>query len=432
MAKYRLRDEVRSQCVEFTPSELRSKFRRIFGSEHPFFAGSESKDSTFRRFFKEGTGIGEENFLEFCRFINLMKGWDLRFGDYCFDERELEQLDPSYRIEQARFDLQPVNPVMVDGEGAAVFRRDFASLETRLVKALPPPEVKAGLPAIETIVRSTQLRDSASATAPAPNDAAADFPSSRTQPLRASLSRAQSHRFFSKTLLGAGSVGLLALAFIVLFVNGYLGSKPKSPLADPSLVVDVIQNEQLSIPLAEAQLPLISGDGIRLSISSQEPLYYYVVWFDAGGKVTPIWPWNDLQWESRPSSRDIPLQTLTIPEQESTTKDTFLKLTEDPDGLNAVFLIARRQPLLSDEELKLQLTGFTPNEASSPLYSNTVIKIDHKGIQKNQQRVPLGNNLLQVAKNPLSLLHSHILNRVDKYGDSANALCFPFGRVRNE
>ena len=62
-------------------------------------------------------------------------------------------------------------------------------------------------------------------------------------------------------------------------------------------------------------LPLKPGDLLRIEARVDRPAYLYLVWLDAVGDATPMWPWRRGDWKNRPAHRDTPRSELHIPDE---------------------------------------------------------------------------------------------------------------------
>jgi hypothetical protein len=104
-------------------------------------------------------------------------------------------------------------------------------------------------------------------------------------------------------------------------------------------------------------LPLRPQDWIRIEASSDRPAYLYVVWIDATGEATPLWPWRSpdpsrvARWTD-PRVDDRPRRFLKLPEDFKAGTDV-MPLGEDATGVVALLMLAREKPLEDDESAEL-------------------------------------------------------------------------------
>jgi predicted Ser/Thr protein kinase len=93
-------------------------------------------------------------------------------------------------------------------------------------------------------------------------------------------------------------------------------------------------------------LPLAPGDWMRIEIELARPAYAYVVWIDTEGKASPLYPWGDSNWKSRPNE-ERRVQRLSLPE----TDNSIAPLSGGPAGIETLMLLAREEPLPADADL---------------------------------------------------------------------------------
>jgi hypothetical protein len=96
-------------------------------------------------------------------------------------------------------------------------------------------------------------------------------------------------------------------------------------------------------------LPLRPQDWIRIEGSSDRPAHLYVVWIDATGEATPLWPWRSpdpsrtARWTD-PRDDDQPRRFLKLPE-DFRASSNIMPLSEDVTGVVAVLMLVREKPL---------------------------------------------------------------------------------------
>jgi hypothetical protein len=416
---YALRQEIRTRCEGLTMSQCVERYLDLYGPNENKTEAAKKKGKTFGRFLG-GIPVNEASYFELCPFINLKMGWNLRFGDFC-EEEQIGQLDRLKRIREATIEGVPIRANEQHFESCADLRRDFFAIEASLPPLLPPPTA-----ALNTAVGSP-IGISAPSHPIVETSKDTNGVGVRHAPAQGSPSR-QHRPMILRGTIGLGLLVLLSLG--ALAISGYFSSPPL-PLNHVSVAIEVSQEAEQSVPLSEAKLPLIAGDALKLTVKSNEPAYFYLIWLDAAGNVSPIWPWEDRLWNSRSRQMEKSGTSFVLPPQDSPTKEKFVYLKADKPGLNGILVIARRTPLGSDASLKDVISGFSLEGAASPLYSNVVVEIDREGIKRNRKRLPLSNELLQLPKNPLSQLHEFISNHASETGDAAHAICFSFGTVRD-
>jgi hypothetical protein len=122
-------------------------------------------------------------------------------------------------------------------------------------------------------------------------------------------------------------------------------SDAKEPVASlaPKLTVRVWKKEDPSrgLELAAAEsLPLRAGDFLRIEAETGRPAYLYVIYLDARGEASPLFPWRNNDWDDRPEEQKR--RRLYLPEDPQ--KDAA-PLQSGPSGIEAVLLLACQTPL---------------------------------------------------------------------------------------
>jgi hypothetical protein len=97
-------------------------------------------------------------------------------------------------------------------------------------------------------------------------------------------------------------------------------------------------------------LPLRQGDELRIVAELNRPAYLYVLWIEAGGKVVPVYPWQNGHWEERPAEEER-MQKLHRPEE----TDRGYRIEKGPGGMDTLVLLAREKPLPPDVDLRTDL-----------------------------------------------------------------------------
>jgi hypothetical protein len=80
----------------------------------------------------------------------------------------------------------------------------------------------------------------------------------------------------------------------------------------------------------------------------------YVVWIDARGKATPLYPWEGFDWQRRPAQEE-PVQRLLLPEGGG-----IYPIDPSPEGLETLLLLVRETPLERDVDLPNLLGDLGP------------------------------------------------------------------------
>jgi len=154
------------------------------------------------------------------------------------------------------------------------------------------------------------------------------------------------NRHRRRKLIGITAVLLLIFAMAV----GLLLSNPRSqrPVVD-SFDIDVLvwkNGHWNGIQQTSSVLPLHDGDQLRITAQSVSPRYLYIVWIDAAGVASPVFPWIEGNWNHRTAEQ---LRTkIALPES---APDEVWSMRVDHAGYEALILLARSTPLPSNIDL---------------------------------------------------------------------------------
>jgi hypothetical protein len=110
----------------------------------------------------------------------------------------------------------------------------------------------------------------------------------------------------------------------------------------------------------EGALPLRPGDRIRIDADLNRPGFVYLLWIDATGGVSPVYPWRNGDWTQRPEE-EIQVDRLSLPE----TGDEGWPV-RPPLGTETVVLLARDTPLPRDMDLGGLIDGLPSQQMQDP------------------------------------------------------------------
>ena len=96
-------------------------------------------------------------------------------------------------------------------------------------------------------------------------------------------------------------------------------------------------------------LPLQTGDWMRIEAETNRAAYLYILYVDAKGEVSPMFPWRKYNWNDLPP--EAKRKQLNLPEDP--TKDAS-PLDPGPSGIEAVLVLARDEPLSAAEVVRLR------------------------------------------------------------------------------
>jgi hypothetical protein len=128
------------------------------------------------------------------------------------------------------------------------------------------------------------------------------------------------------------------------------GPTPAAPLT-AALEVRVWKKDDLTRGQtleAAGVLPLRAGDHVRFEAAVPRSAYLYLIYLDAKGEASPLFPWRGYDWADRPEEGTR--RRLRVPDGPG--KDAA-PLGAGPSGIETVLLIAREAPLSADENGRL-------------------------------------------------------------------------------
>jgi hypothetical protein len=174
-----------------------------------------------------------------------------------------------------------------------------------------------------------------------------------------------------------------------------------------------------SAPLRRSDLPLEPGDGVKFVVTSKKPMYYYLLWLDCNGSVTPLWPWSNLTWKVD-ARNDRPRTSLSFP-----AGNTHFKLQDDTSGLHSVILVARWNPLPATEDIKNLSWGDYAQTELSPFDQQTLVVFEDARLLDFDMRSPL-SGATQDFDAPIAVLENLIQVGLMPQADTVDAMLLPF------
>ncbi len=233
-------------------------------------------------------------------------------------------------------------------------------------------------------------------------------------------------------LAGLGLVGLfILLALGIAFVTkGHLPpEEPRSGQAPLAAKLDVRvwkkADTSRGLALNEAgALPLRAGDWMRIEAEVDRPAYLYVIYLDAQGKASPMYPWRKYDWDDRPAER--PVASLHLPENPLVDA---APLDPGPSGIESVVLLARPTPLSPEDHLTLvRLFDTVPQQGRfDPLRG--AVWLEAGGAERFGHDQDRGRPNLDAARqvqDPVERMRSLLRGELRSLSPAGRAVCYPF------
>ncbi|HLW65582.1 MAG TPA: DUF4145 domain-containing protein [Gemmataceae bacterium] len=124
------------------------------------------------------------------------------------------------------------------------------------------------------------------------------------------------------------------------------------------------------LPLLGPKSKVNKGDGLRIEAELNRPGYMYIVWLDAGGSVSPVYPWQDHRWDKLPADQKK-RERLSWPEN---TSGLPVQMDPGPSGVESLILLVREEPWPSDRNMATLFTGL-PKPAKVRMIKGEIPKV---------------------------------------------------------
>jgi hypothetical protein len=183
--------------------------------------------------------------------------------------------------------------------------------------------------------------------------------------------------------------------------------------ADPSKGLDLA---------AAGALPLQAGDWMRIEARTNRPAYLYVVYFDAEGKASPMFPWRKDNWDDRPAEQKR--SQLDLPED---PRKDGSPLTDGPSGIEAVLLLARDEPLSAEEvgRLRRLFEKAPPQGEFDPLRGAVWLGAEERFGNAADRGRP-DHDKSRTLVDPVERMRRLVRNELKGLGGDVRGVCYPF------
>jgi serine/threonine protein kinase len=173
---------------------------------------------------------------------------------------------------------------------------------------------------------------------------------------------------------------------------------------------------------SEGALPLRAGDWMRVEAQSNRPAYLYVLYLNARGEASPLFPWRQYDWNQRPAEEKR--TRLHLPED---PRKDAAPLEAGPSGIEAVLLLARDEPL-SDAEVS-RLRGLFQNKPPAaqfdPLLGAVWLGREERFGDDHERDRPNYDKSGAVA-DPVQRLRILVGNELKGLAEDVRGVCYPF------
>jgi hypothetical protein len=169
-------------------------------------------------------------------------------------------------------------------------------------------------------------------------------------------------------------------------------------------------------------LPLQAGDWMRVEARAEREAYLYLIYLDAQGEASPLFPWRRYNWDDRPEEHRR--RGIDVPENPQ--KDA-LPLTPGPSGIEAVLLLARDEPLRADEVRRLRqlFEKVPPPGRFDPLRGAVWLGADERfGDDHDRGRPNVDQSGTLV--DPVERIRRLVRGELKDLGGEVHGVCYPF------
>lgn len=386
-------------------------------------------------------GVGHLAFRRYCEVINLLTGWRLSYVRFCSGESKDEircshgesvAEDPAFWkkvLPPLFWETTRKKPFTLDRElleDSPKPNQDSLSLDQPRPPQLPKPTGAEKAARIEPDSRpaSTEAGDGQSA----PGDADESLAASNDNGYQRDSIRGSLDRNAPETTVRGKSISwaaVLAVSLIVLIAGLAFFWRPESSTAslpDPRFGIRVLaKNSEESVAVSDSKLPITPGDALQFTVACENPSYFYVFWLDAGGTVTPVWPWKDFSWDKLPT--ETRKTELRFPEGLE-----HFKLQPDTEGVHAVVLVGSSTPISDTNAIRTSLEELAYKQTELPtIFSKLLVRIEDGKLVPTDDRFPINSSLRRNASHPVLQLEDCIRRKLVPLGVSVDAICFAFG-----
>jgi serine/threonine protein kinase len=206
------------------------------------------------------------------------------------------------------------------------------------------------------------------------------------------------------------------------------GGNPVLPPLEPKLDVRIWkkQDTMRGLTLNDSRaLPLRPGDFMRVEVEVNRPAYLYLIYLDADGKASPLFPWREYDWRNRPAE-EKPQASLQLPEDP--LKDGA-PLKPGSSGTETMLLLARDTPLSkADNDALVGLFTAVPRQGQfDPLRGAVWLSDAGKDrLGNDQDRGRPEFDQARQLEDPVRRVRRVLRLELRSLNQAGRAVCFPF------
>ncbi len=200
---------------------------------------------------------------------------------------------------------------------------------------------------------------------------------------------------------------------------------PSLPALEARLDVRIWKKADVSKALTlgdEGALPLAPGDRMRIEASTNRRAYLYLIYLDADGQASPIFPWTRYDWNNRPEEQKR--QGKTVPDDDP--KGAKLD-NSGASGIEAVLMLACDEPLSArDADHLRQVLDKAPAQGQFDPLRGAVWLGSEERFGKATDR---GRPILDVAGkavDPVERVRRLVRSELKDLAGDVRGVCYPF------
>jgi serine/threonine protein kinase len=183
-------------------------------------------------------------------------------------------------------------------------------------------------------------------------------------------------------------------------------------------------NASRGLTLGDAgALPLRPGDWMRVEARATRPAYLYVVYLDAKGEASPMFPWRKYDWTDRPEEKRR--SSLDLPED---PRKDAAPLDAGPSGIESVLMLAREEPLSAEENASLAkaLAGKPQAGRVDPLRGAVWLGGEEERFSVEADRSRPALEKAGEVADPVERLRRLLRHEVKGMSEARRGVCYPF------
>jgi hypothetical protein len=161
---------------------------------------------------------------------------------------------------------------------------------------------------------------------------------------------------------------------------------------------------------------------MRVEAETNRPAYLYVIYLDASGEASPLFPWRKYDWDDRAAEQKR--SRLLLPED---PKTDAAPLVAGPSGIEAVLLLARDEVLSAEEIGRLRglFEKKPPPAKFDPLQGAVWLGAEeHFGNLRDRGRPNLDQS--GTVLDPVERMRRLVRGELKSLADDVRGVCYPF------